>query len=171
MLFIVRGHLQSSQVPRNRATSCCTLGPGNFSGDELLSWCLRRPFLERLPASSSTLVTLESTEAFGLEAGDVRYVTQHFDPLQLHQREGAAQRALLLARLAHLDSRVGAARVAAVQAPQDAHLAVVHPAAQAAVLVFVARGGEAAWQRGPIRLAWKRRGPMCPRRSGQDDAS
>jgi hypothetical protein len=78
MMFIVRGHLQSSQVPRNRATSCCMLGPGNFSGDELLSWCLRRPFLERLPASSSTLVTLESTEAFGLEAGDVRYVTQHF---------------------------------------------------------------------------------------------
>jgi hypothetical protein len=78
MLFIVRGHLQSSQVLRNGATSCCTLGPGNFSGDELLSWCLRRPFLERLPASSSTLVTLESTEAFGLEAADVKYVTQHF---------------------------------------------------------------------------------------------
>ncbi|CAM0883319.1 unnamed protein product [Alopecurus aequalis] len=78
MLFIVRGHLQSSQALRNGATSCCTLGPGNFSGDELLSWCLRRPFLERLPASSSTLATLESTEAFGLEARDVKYVTQHF---------------------------------------------------------------------------------------------
>uniref|UniRef100_A0ACD5W4K3 Uncharacterized protein n=1 Tax=Avena sativa TaxID=4498 RepID=A0ACD5W4K3_AVESA len=78
MLFIVRGHLQSSQALRTGATSCCTLGPGNFSGDELLSWCLRRPFLERLPASSSTLVTLESTEAFGLEAADVKYVTQHF---------------------------------------------------------------------------------------------
>ncbi|KAL5222004.1 hypothetical protein ABZP36_026717 [Zizania latifolia] len=78
MLFIVRGHLQSSQLLRNGGTSCCMLGPGNFSGDELLSWCLRRPFLERLPASSSTLVTLESTEAFGLEAADVKYVTQHF---------------------------------------------------------------------------------------------
>ncbi|EAY98597.1 hypothetical protein OsI_20512 [Oryza sativa Indica Group] len=78
MLFIVRGHLQCSQVMRNGATSWCTLGPGNFSGDELLSWCMRRPFMERLPASSSTLVTAESTEAFGLEAGDVKYVTQHF---------------------------------------------------------------------------------------------
>ncbi|CAD6229594.1 unnamed protein product [Miscanthus lutarioriparius] len=78
MLFIVRGHLQSSQVLRNGAKSCCMLGPGNFSGDELLSWCLRRPFLERLPASSSTLTTLESTEAFGLDAADVKYVTQHF---------------------------------------------------------------------------------------------
>lgn len=78
MLFIVRGHLQSSQVLRDGVKSCCMLGPGNFSGDELLSWCLRRPFVERLPPSSSTLVTLETTEAFGLDAEDVKYVTQHF---------------------------------------------------------------------------------------------
>ncbi|KAL8507550.1 hypothetical protein ACS0TY_018190 [Phlomoides rotata] len=78
MLFIVRGHLQSSQVLRDGVKSCCMLGPGNFSGDELLSWCLRRPFVERLPPSSSTLVTLETTEAFGLEAQDLKYVTQHF---------------------------------------------------------------------------------------------
>ncbi|XP_059662592.1 cyclic nucleotide-gated ion channel 4 [Cornus florida] len=78
MLFIVRGHLQSSQVLRDGVKSCCMLGPGNFSGDELLSWCLRRPFVERLPPSSSTLVTLETTEAFGLEAEDVKYVTEHF---------------------------------------------------------------------------------------------
>ncbi|XP_022717969.1 cyclic nucleotide-gated ion channel 4 [Durio zibethinus] len=78
MLFVVRGHLQSSQVLRDGVKSCCMLGPGNFSGDELLSWCLRRPFIERLPPSTSTLVTLETTEAFGLEAEDVKYVTQHF---------------------------------------------------------------------------------------------
>ncbi|KHN47873.1 Cyclic nucleotide-gated ion channel 4 [Glycine soja] len=78
MLFVVRGHLQSSQVLRDGVKSCCMLGPGNFSGDELLSWCLRRPFIERLPPSSSTLITLETTEAFGLEAQDVKYVTQHF---------------------------------------------------------------------------------------------
>ncbi|KAJ9551363.1 hypothetical protein OSB04_015408 [Centaurea solstitialis] len=78
MLFIVRGHLQSNQVLRDGVKSCCMLGPGNFSGDELLSWCLRRPFIERLPPSSSTLVTLETSEAFALEADDVKYVTQHF---------------------------------------------------------------------------------------------
>ncbi|KAL4026551.1 hypothetical protein IC575_014987 [Cucumis melo] len=78
MLFVVRGHLQSSQVLRDGVKSCCMLGPGNFSGDELLSWCLRRPFIERLPPSSFTLVTLETTEAFSLEAEDVKYVTQHF---------------------------------------------------------------------------------------------
>ncbi|WVZ99129.1 hypothetical protein U9M48_044476 [Paspalum notatum var. saurae] len=78
MLFIVRGHLRCSQALRNGDTSSCTLGPGNFTGDELLSWCLRRPFRDRLPTSSATLVTLESTEAFGLDAADVKYVTQHF---------------------------------------------------------------------------------------------
>ncbi|KAJ8630798.1 hypothetical protein MRB53_024121 [Persea americana] len=78
MLFVVRGHLQSSQVLRDGVNSYCMLGPGNFSGDELLSWCLRRPFVERLPPSSSTLVTLETTEVFGLEAADLKYVTQHF---------------------------------------------------------------------------------------------
>ncbi|KAK7324611.1 hypothetical protein VNO77_28317 [Canavalia gladiata] len=78
MLFVVRGHLQSSQMLRDGVKSCCMLGPGNFSGDELLSWCLRRPFIERLPPSSCTLVTLETTEAFGLESEDVKYVTQHF---------------------------------------------------------------------------------------------
>jgi cyclic nucleotide gated channel, plant len=78
MLFVVRGHLQSSQFLRDGVKSCCMLGPGNFSGDELLSWCLRRPFIERLPTSSSTLVTLTTVEVFGLEAEDVKYVTQNF---------------------------------------------------------------------------------------------
>ncbi|KAJ3677263.1 hypothetical protein LUZ60_002987 [Juncus effusus] len=78
MLFVVRGHLQSSQELRTGVKSYCMLGPGNFTGDELLSWCLRRPFIERLPPSSSTLTSLESTEVFGLDANDVKYVTQHF---------------------------------------------------------------------------------------------
>ena len=78
MLFVVKGHLWSSQVLRDVVKSCYMLGLGNFSGDELLSWCLRRPFIERLPPSLSTLVTLETTKAFGLDAEDVKYVTQHF---------------------------------------------------------------------------------------------
>lgn len=78
MLFIVRGHLQCNQVLRSGINSCFMLGPGNFSGDELLSWCVRKPFIEILPPSSSTLISLEATEAFGLEAEDVKYVTQHF---------------------------------------------------------------------------------------------
>ncbi|KAK8947023.1 Cyclic nucleotide-gated ion channel 4 [Platanthera zijinensis] len=86
MIFIVRGHLQSSQLLREGLQSSCMLGPGNFTGDELLTWCLRRPFVEQLPPSSSTLVTLETAEAFGLEAADVKYVTQHFRHTFLNDR-------------------------------------------------------------------------------------
>jgi hypothetical protein len=77
------------------------LGPGNFSGDELLSWCLRRPFIERLPPSSSTLVTLETTEAFGLEAEDVKYVTQHFRYTFVKERVKRS------AGIIHLDGELG----------------------------------------------------------------
>ncbi|CAH9083514.1 unnamed protein product [Cuscuta europaea] len=75
MLFIVRGHLECRQ---HSISSSCMLGPGNFSGDELLSWCLRRPFVVVLPPSSFTLVTLETTEALGLDAHELKYVTHHF---------------------------------------------------------------------------------------------
>lgn len=78
MLFVVRGHLHSSHQLSNGQPSICYLGPGNFCGDELLSWCLRRPFVERMPPSSATLTSIDSTEAFGLEAQDLKYVTEHF---------------------------------------------------------------------------------------------
>lgn len=78
MLFVVRGHLRSSHELTNGQTSICYLGPGNFCGDELLSWCLRRPYVERLPPSCATFTSIDSTEAFGLEAQALKYVTEHF---------------------------------------------------------------------------------------------
>lgn len=78
MIFIVKGHLKSSQHLTKGKTATCMLGPGNFFGDELLSWCLRRPFLDRLPASSSTFECVEPTEAFALNAPHLRYITDHF---------------------------------------------------------------------------------------------
>ena len=78
MVFIVRGHLQSSQKLSKGMVATCKLGPGNFLGDELLSWCLRRPFIDRLPASSATFVCVEPIEAFGLDAYHLRYITEHF---------------------------------------------------------------------------------------------
>ncbi|XP_073003290.1 cyclic nucleotide-gated ion channel 2 [Typha latifolia] len=78
MVFIVRGHLQSSQCLSKGLVATCMLGPGNFLGDELLSWCLRRPFIDRLPASSATFVCVEPTEAFGLDSHHLRYITEHF---------------------------------------------------------------------------------------------
>lgn len=78
MVFIVKGHLKSSQLLGKGVVATCMLGPGNFLGDELLSWCLRRPFVDRLPASSATFECVEATEAFGLDAPHLRYITEHF---------------------------------------------------------------------------------------------
>lgn len=78
MLFIVRGHFHSSHDLSNGHKSICYLGPGNFCGDELLTWCLKKPLVERLPPSSATLTSLDSTEAFGLDAQDLKFVTEHF---------------------------------------------------------------------------------------------
>ncbi|XP_024537642.1 cyclic nucleotide-gated ion channel 2 isoform X2 [Selaginella moellendorffii] len=78
MLFIVRGRLQSIHNLSENKTSIFTMEPGSFCGDELLSWCLRRPFVDRLPPSIATLRCLDSVEAFGFEARDLKYVTDHF---------------------------------------------------------------------------------------------
>ncbi|OMO85943.1 RmlC-like jelly roll [Corchorus olitorius] len=72
MVFIVRGHIKRTQSLSKGKIATSILEPGGFLGDELLSWCLRRPFLDRLPASSATFTCNEYTEAFGLNAGDLR---------------------------------------------------------------------------------------------------
>ncbi|KAL7100973.1 hypothetical protein ACP275_08G028000 [Erythranthe tilingii] len=78
MLFIVRGRVKSSQNLSRGAVASALLDPGGFFGDELFSWCLRRPFVDRLPASSATFECIEPTEAFALDAGDLRYIVDHF---------------------------------------------------------------------------------------------
>lgn len=78
MVFIVRGRIRRNQNLSKGMVATSVLEPGGFLGDELLSWCLRRPFLDRLPASSATFVCVETTEAFGLNSEDLKYITDHF---------------------------------------------------------------------------------------------
>ncbi|CAL0308371.1 unnamed protein product [Lupinus luteus] len=78
MVFIVRGRIKRSQSLSKGAIASSVLQPGGFFGDELLSSCLRRPFIDRLPASSATFKCIESAEAFGLDAADLKYITDHF---------------------------------------------------------------------------------------------
>ncbi|KAM3363775.1 cyclic nucleotide-gated ion channel 2 isoform X1 [Capsicum galapagoense] len=78
VVFIVRGRVKSSQNLSKGMIATSILEPGGFFGDELLSWCLRRPFIDRLPASSATFTCIESTEAFGLDANHLRFITDHF---------------------------------------------------------------------------------------------
>nr|BAM44885.1 cyclic nucleotide gated channel 2 [Phragmites australis] len=78
MVFILQGKLRSTQPLTKDVVATCMLGAGNFLGDELLSWCLRRPFVDRLPASSATFECVESAQAFCLDAPDLRFITEHF---------------------------------------------------------------------------------------------
>ncbi|KAK8586822.1 hypothetical protein V6N13_085842 [Hibiscus sabdariffa] len=78
MVFIVRGRIRRNQSLSKGIVATSFIEPGGFLGDELLSWCLRRPFMDRLPASSATFVCIESIEAFGLEANHLKYITDHF---------------------------------------------------------------------------------------------
>ncbi|KAE8667583.1 Cyclic nucleotide-gated ion channel 2 [Hibiscus syriacus] len=78
MVFIVRGRIKRNQSLSKGMVATSIIEPGGFFGDELLSWCLRRPFMERLPASSATFVCTEPIEAFSLDANHLRCITDHF---------------------------------------------------------------------------------------------
>ncbi|XP_022751940.1 cyclic nucleotide-gated ion channel 2-like isoform X2 [Durio zibethinus] len=78
MVFIVRGRIRRSQSLGQGVVATSIIESGGFLGDELLSWCLRRPFIDCLPASSATFVCVESIEAFGLDANHLKYITDHF---------------------------------------------------------------------------------------------
>ncbi|KAE8783982.1 cyclic nucleotide-gated ion channel 2 [Hordeum vulgare] len=78
MVFVLQGKLRSTQPLTKGVVAECVLGAGSFLGDELLSWCLRRPFVDRLPASSATFECVEAAQAFCLDAPDLRYITEHF---------------------------------------------------------------------------------------------
>lgn len=74
----MRGRAKRIQSLNKGVVATSTLEPGGYLGDELLSWCLRRPFLDRLPPSSATFVCLDNIEAFSLGSEDLRYITDHF---------------------------------------------------------------------------------------------
>ncbi|KAL3629420.1 Cyclic nucleotide-gated ion channel 2 [Castilleja foliolosa] len=78
IMFIVHGRVKSSQNLSRGMEATSLLEPGGFFGDELFSWCLRRPFIDRLPPSSATFTCLESTEVFALDSNHLRYITDHF---------------------------------------------------------------------------------------------
>ncbi|CAM8997831.1 unnamed protein product [Rhodiola kirilowii] len=78
IIFLARGRVKSSQTLTKGKVATTVIKPGDFIGDQLLSWCLRYPFTERLPASSSTYTCLEATEAFGLLSDDLRYLAESF---------------------------------------------------------------------------------------------
>ncbi|KAG6705585.1 hypothetical protein I3842_07G186800 [Carya illinoinensis] len=79
MIFIVNGRLNRRQaLGKKFITTSTVLEAGSFLGEDLLSWCLHQSFTDRLPFSPATFVCLESVEAYGLDACNLRFITEHF---------------------------------------------------------------------------------------------
>ncbi|GAQ78761.1 cyclic nucleotide gated channel [Klebsormidium nitens] len=87
MLFVVRGTLSSITTNGNRTGffNMLRLLPGDFAGEELLSWCLDSRAREALPKSTRTITAESPVEAFYLDADALKYVTTHFR--RLHSRD------------------------------------------------------------------------------------
>ncbi|GAB4825411.1 Protein CNGC15c [Ancistrocladus abbreviatus] len=87
MLFIIRGHLDSSTTNGGRTGffNSCHIGPGDFCGEELLTWALvPRPGVI-LPSSTRTVKAISEVEAFALRAEDLKFVASQFR--RLHSKQ------------------------------------------------------------------------------------
>ncbi|KAK9664092.1 hypothetical protein RND81_14G019100 [Saponaria officinalis] len=83
MLFIIRGQLESSTEGGGRLGffNSITLRPGDFCGEELLTWALVPNSNYNLPSSTRTVKALTEVEAFALGAEDLRFFSTQFKRL------------------------------------------------------------------------------------------
>lgn len=87
MLFIIRGTLESSTTNGGRTGffNSTILRPGDFCGEELLSWALLPKSTVNLPSSTRTVKALTEVEAFVLRAEDLKFVANQFR--RLHSKK------------------------------------------------------------------------------------
>lgn len=87
MLFIIRGRLESSTTNGGRTGffNSINLRPGDFCGEELLTWALLPKSTLNLPSSTRTVRALEEVEAFALRAEDLKFVANQFR--RLHSKK------------------------------------------------------------------------------------
>lgn len=87
MLFIIRGRLESSTTNGGRTGffNSITLRPGDFCGEELLTWALLPKSAINLPSSTRTVIALVEVEAFALRAEDLKFVANQFR--RLHSKK------------------------------------------------------------------------------------
>nr|CAD1823157.1 unnamed protein product [Ananas comosus var. bracteatus] len=83
MLFIIRGKLESSTTDGGRANffNSIILKPGDFCGEELLTWALLPTTEFKYLLSTRTVRTLVEVEAFALRAEDLKFVANQFRKL------------------------------------------------------------------------------------------
>ncbi|KAK8966907.1 putative cyclic nucleotide-gated ion channel 18 [Platanthera guangdongensis] len=87
MLFIIRGQLETSTTNGGRSGffNSTTLRPGEFCGEELLTWALTPKPSINLPLSTQTVRALSEVEAFALQAEDLKFVANQFK--RLHSKK------------------------------------------------------------------------------------
>ncbi|KAL6325579.1 hypothetical protein AAG906_023424 [Vitis piasezkii] len=87
MLFIIRGQLESSTTNGGKSGffNSITLRPGDFCGEELLTWALMPNPSINLPSSTRTVRSLCEVEAFALTAEDLKFVASQFR--RLHNKK------------------------------------------------------------------------------------
>ncbi|KMZ66562.1 cyclic nucleotide-gated channel 18 [Zostera marina] len=88
MLFVIRGQLDSSTTNGGRAGffNSITLRPGDFCGEELLTWALVPTANNiHLPSSTRTVRCLTEVEAFALRAEELKFVASQFK--RLHSKK------------------------------------------------------------------------------------
>ncbi|KAK7324930.1 hypothetical protein VNO77_28885 [Canavalia gladiata] len=87
MLFIIRGHLDSYTTNGGRVGffNSCRIGPGDFCGEELLTWALDPRPSVILPSSTRTVKAISEVEAFALIAEDLKFVASQFR--RLHSKQ------------------------------------------------------------------------------------
>ncbi|XP_052184305.1 protein CNGC15b-like [Diospyros lotus] len=87
MLFIIRGHLDSYTTNGGRTGffNSCRIGPGDFCGEELLTWALDPRPSVILPSSTRTVKAISEVEAFALSAEDLKFVASQFR--RLHSKQ------------------------------------------------------------------------------------
>ncbi|KAK8491731.1 hypothetical protein V6N13_138524 [Hibiscus sabdariffa] len=87
MLFIIRGHLDSYTTNGGRTGffNSCKIGPGDFCGEELLTWALDPRPSVILPSSTRTVKAISEVEAFALRAEDLKFVASQFR--RLHSKQ------------------------------------------------------------------------------------
>lgn len=87
MLFIIRGRLESSTTNGGRTGffNSIILRPGDFCGEELLSWALLPKSTLNLPSSTRTVRSLIEVEGFALRAEDLKFVANQFR--RLHSKK------------------------------------------------------------------------------------
>ncbi|CAN1837332.1 Protein CNGC15c [Linum perenne] len=87
MLFIIRGNLDSHTTNGGRTGffNSCRMGPGEFCGEELLTWALDPRPIVMLPTSTRTVKAISEVEAFALRAEDLQFVASQFR--RLHSKQ------------------------------------------------------------------------------------